>query len=232
MQKKEQEIVREKVQKKAQGKVQKEEKEKRKKYFEFVLEEREYGEEGGFDRLLFRFYPERTRAISYNYDPPKTKEEVCYRDYDWKILRQRRSSKNKSVHTYMEFDTHVEENSIFEVMADYLEKLHQGIYVEKWKDEQGEEKEFPLLDNEIGGIVNVGWIFHLLECADWDNEDAFDEYGDRIEENMHIYRMFQISLWNSEDKGFRFFLHEDKLLPFARFLRECDDYAFAHGEGI
>lgn len=198
-------------------------------YFQFQLSCKECGEDN-FERLLFRFYPQRSRVHSHTDEPPKSREEIYKTYYYWKIIRQRKLGKEYGVGSEVMFDPHVDEDSIIGYMADILEKVYQGIYSEEWTDQHGEKRVSNYLNEVLADFgYGVDWEIHMHEFT-----ETLDDNGEWMEDEGKWYqkRCFTIMVWNFEGVGFRFCLDDEQLPAFAKFLRKCDDYAFAHGEGI
>lgn len=201
----------------------------REKYFQFQLSETKCWEDD-FERLLFRFYPERSSVHSFDDEPPKRREDVYKTYYVWKIIRQRKLGKDHGVKSDIVFDPHTDEDSVMGYVSDILEKIYQGIYSEEWTDEDGEKRVSNYLNERITRVgYGAEWEIRMREY-----EETLDKNGEWMEDEEKWYakRVFTIILWNFEGIGFRFQIGEKELPAFAKFLKECDDYAFAHGEGI
>lgn len=178
-----------------------------KQKIDFILEEDDYpGEE---TRLLFRFYPRKSRCYGKYSKPPKSWDEVYEVDYVWSIFSQYKDE-DEGPNWMMNaryFECLGDENSIIGLIAEFCNILADGKEEYIWEDADGKTHITPILDHEhITFGDGVNWVIHKYRKTDY----------------------YEFSLWDFDNTGYRFTLSADRLKSFGKYLRRCCDYMLRH----
>lgn len=176
-----------------------------KQKIDFILEEDDYpGEE---TRLLFRFYPRKSRCYGKYSKPPKSWDEVYEVDYVWSIFSQYKDEGPNWMMNARYFECLGDENSIIGLIAEFCNILADGKEDYIWEDADGKTHITPILDHEhITFGDGVNWVIHKYRKTDY----------------------YEFSLWDFDNTGYRFTLSTDRLKSFGKYLRKCCDYMLRH----
>lgn len=156
--------------------------------------------------VVFRFYPRQSSCHSFGEEPPKNRNEVYKVYYSYKIFRRWKEDNSAEIL----FDSYCDECSAIDEVAVRIKHIVNGEKSVTVKH-LGEDFTIELLDNEIYSFGDgISWI--ISECR---KEGSY-----------------QVILWNSEDKGYRFFADKETLKKFGEYLTECCEYMLAHGDPI
>ena len=156
--------------------------------------------------IVFRFLPRQSGCHSFNDNPPTKWEEVYKVYYSYKIFRRWKDDNFSE----LLFNSNCDECSVIDEIAARIKYIVAG---EKsiTMNYMNEEYTIELLNNEVRSIgYGVSWIINGLR-----------------ESNL-----YEISLWNHDEIGYRFCLEKDKLAEFGEYLNECCEYMLAHGDPI
>lgn len=158
-------------------------------------------------RLLFRFYPRKSRCYGKYSKPPKSWDEVYEVDYVWSIFSQYKDEGPNRMMNARYFECLGDENSIIGLIAEFCNILADGKEEYIWEDADGKTHITPILDHEhITFGDGVNWVIHKYRKTDY----------------------YEFSLWDFDNTGYRFTLSADRLKSFGKYLRRCCDYMLRH----
>ena len=177
--------------------------EKRKK-IDFVLyEDRD-------EKIVFRFLPQQSSCHSFGDKPPKSWKEVYKVYYNYKIFW--RWTEDNDV--YELFHSHCDECSIIDGVAARIKHIVEG--KETITVNRGDDKYVIKLLGE-----------EMLPCG-----DGVSWTINKLHTRTQKEKWYEIVLWDSNEKGYRFKLRKDKLKEFGEYLSKCCEYMLAHGDPI
>lgn len=163
------------------------------------------------ERLIFRFYPRQSSCHSFNYEPPKTVEDIYKVYYNYAILKQYKFYDNSGWDTDIVFHAHCDECSMIDEVGEICRLLSEGKEVFDRKD----GTKIQLLNREILPFgMGVSWIIN------------------KHKGNFKREVYYEFMLFDYNNKGFRFYLSEYKIKDFGEYLLECCDYMLKHGDPI
>lgn len=179
-----------------------------KRNIDFVLYER------GLAKKIFRFLPRQSHVHSFDYDPPKSWDEVYKVYYSFKIFWSNTSEEI--------FDSGCDECSVLEYLGEALKKLI---------DADVKESEFNS-DNVSMHLqpmgMGVDWMITKWPEYDFVDNSEDDEWP---EQQIVDYK-YEFMLFNYYEKGCRFVLAEEDVKRFIDYLNTVNQYMLEHGEPI
>lgn len=138
-----------------------------KRKIDFILNEDYWAGDG--TRLLFRFYPRKSRCYGKYSEPPKSFDEVYEVSYTWSIFDQYKDEEEGPswIMNARYFECRGDENSIIGLIAEFCDVLANGIEEYVWEDIDGETHTTQILDHEhITYGDGVNWAIHKYRETD------------------------------------------------------------------
>ena len=160
--------------------------------------------EDNYQKTVFRFYPRKSHCHSFDENLPKSWEDVYKVYYSYSIIRNWKASKKKEIL----FECLCDECSVIDEVAETIRLVLSGQKV--FEIEREEEKiRIKLLDRSIRPFgYGVTWLLHKE------------------------HKLFELLLWNYNNKGYCIRLDKEKLKEFGIYLNNCCEYMLQHGEPI
>ncbi len=163
--------------------------------------------ENDYRKIIFRFYPRSSSCHSFGDEPPKSWKEVYKVYYHYKVIS---IWKEYDEHTVL-FDSNVDECSVIDEIANRIKLIVSGTTIYKGVTKDGDSFSIKLLDNEVYPFGDgVSWIISKRSRQ----------------------KKYDITMFDSNNIGYRFVLTQDKLKDFGEYLNECCEYMLAHGDPI
>ena len=182
----------------------------RKRKIDFLIEN--YPDE----RLIFRFYPRRSSCHSFDKIPPTSWDEVYKVYYSYAIIKQYKFNEDDKWESVIMFKEDCDECSIIDEVGTRCLELAKGY--ETFERDDGER--IPLLDKVILPF-GMGTNWTISKRVETDFEDKTIK---------HTY--YNFTLFNYDNRGFRFTLKEENMKNFGEYLCECCEYMLQYGESI
>lgn len=160
------------------------------------------------ERLVFRFYPRKSKCHSFNDEPPHCWKEVYKVYYAYSVFK---IYKYDNIVKFL-FGCDCDECSVIDEIAAIIPLICEGktkiahpvLTTERYV-------EIELLDREVFPIGDgVSWIIR----------------------NVKQSGNYEIIMWKYNDVGYRFYLDKTKLKDFGLYLQKCCEYMLKHGEPI
>ena len=168
------------------------------------------------ERLVFRFYPKKSRCYSYGKKPPKNWDDVSEVCYSYAILRQTRLREGERWSTEKVFADEDDEFSVIYSVGTICTLLAKGRRYNKC-----DGKKYSLLNEWITPLgMGTEWKIKKHEWEDWCEKEG----------DFKKYIFFEFVLFSYWDRGFRFSIEKEKMKPFGEFLISCCEYMLAHGD--
>lgn len=183
---------------------------KKQRHLDFLIEQ------NNKERLIFRFYPRKSSCHSFGDNPPTSWADVYKVYYSYAIIRQDKYYSDEEWKSEVMFKEPCDECSIIDDIAKRCFLLADG--QEIWERKNGTP--FSLLDNPVLPFgMGTEWTISKRSWNDFEDE-----------ETIHTY--FDFTLFNYNNRGFRFSIPKEKIRAFGEYLQNCCEYMLAHGNSI
>lgn len=161
--------------------------------------------ENNYFKIIFRFRPDRSSCHSNNDIPPKTWNEVYNVYYYYEII-QKYNNEDKELTVL--WKSGCDECSVINEVASRIPLILDG---KKTVETECANTKFTikLFDEIIPFGDGVCWKI------------------DKISKDN-----YQLSMWNSNEIGYRFHLYREQMQKFSEYLKECCEYMLTHGDPI
>ena len=157
------------------------------------------------ESTIFRFDTEYSSCHSFNDKPPTKWEDVYKVYYYYQIVHIDKEDGEEKIL----FDSHCDECSILDEIVARCEYLAKGNKKVKITRDDGTTYTVKLLNQEIKPCgMGVFWTIRKP------------------------HKKYQFELFDWWDKGYRFWINEDKIEEFGKFLQSCCEYMLEHGVPI
>ena len=163
--------------------------------------------ENDHQKLVFRFYPKNSSCHSFNDKPPQTWKDVYKVYYNYRVIILDKKYNERDIL----FDSGVDECSIIDEVAHRIKLIVSGITVYKGFTKNNIPFSIKLLDNEV---------FPFGDGISW-NITKKPRKAEYI-----------ISMFDTNNVGYRFCLTKDKLEEFGKYLESCCEHMLANGVPI
>lgn len=164
-----------------------------------------YTSNNGNELTVFRFDTKYSACHSFNDKPPTKWEEVYKVYYYYQIVQIDKEEDEEEIL----FDSCCDECSVVYEIAERCKYLAQCKKQVKITRDDGKSRTFKLLNEEIKPCgMGVFWTIRKP------------------------YNKYKFELFNWFDKGYRFWIEQNKIGEFGKFLESCCEYMLAHGVPI
>lgn len=182
---------------------------RKKRKIDYIIEQSED------ERLIFRFYPRKSKCHSFGDEPPKNWSEVYKVYYSYAIIKQSKFNPEDPWESEIMFYEHCDECSEIDEVGQRCLLLADGIEIFKRED----DKEIQLLDNQILPFgMGTNWTISKNIWTDFENNIK------------HTY--YKFVLFDYFNKGFKFNIDKKDIKTFGEYLLECCEYMLSHGDPI
>lgn len=174
----------------------------KKKHIDFILKDTDDY------KIVFRFRPRQSSCHSFNDVPPTKPEEIYKVYYSYKVFRRWKDDNDYETL----FDCPCDECSVIDEVSAVIGYICEGKKVlTVTRPQTGETFKVKLIDREILPFgYGVSWTIK--------------------KKNSRGY--YEVVMWNHNETGYRFYVKEEKLKEFGKYLQECCEYMLAHGNPI
>lgn len=160
--------------------------------------------ENDYSKIVFRFRPDLSNCHSFNDEPPKSWKGVYKVYYYYEVFEKYSEDKERRVL----WKSGCDECSIISEVAYRIPLILEG--KKKIEVEYSNAKFTINLFNEMQPFGDG--VFWKIDKLSKDN--------------------YQLTMWNSNEVGYRFHLYREQLQRFGEYLKECCEYMLAHGDPI
>ena len=178
--------------------------EKDTRYLEYPI----YRSEDGDEETVFRFDTKYSACHSFNDKPPTKWEEVYKVYYYYQIVRVSHTYQDANEEEIL-FDSRCDECSIIDEVAARCKLLAEGKKQVKIDRDDGKSYTIKLLNQDIMPC-GMGVFWKILKVGD----------------------NYKFELFDWSDRGYRFYVHKERISDFGEFLDGCCEYMLAHGVPI
>lgn len=161
--------------------------------------------ENDYSKIIFRFRPNISNCHSHNDNPPKSWEEV-YKVYYYYEIIQKYTVEDKE--RIVLWKSGCDECSIISEVAYRIPLILE--------DKKKIEVEY------ADAKLTINLFNEMIPCG-----DGVCWKIDKLSKDN-----YQLSIWNSNNVGYRFTLNKQKTKEFGEYLKECCEYMLAHGDPI
>ena len=158
-----------------------------------------------YSKIVFRFRPDLSNCHSYGDVPPRSWDEV-YKVYYYYEIFQKYEDIDKERRVL--WKSGCDECSIIAEVAYRIPLILDG--KKRIEIEYANAKFNIKLFNEM--LPSGDGVCWKIDKLSKDN--------------------YQLSMWNSNEVGYRFHLNREKMQKFSEYLNECCEYMLAHGDPI